>query len=284
MKKLISTITIPLFYLLPITAHAGLQRIPVLAVVDFETIQAPQTLSQVASELIRNQIVGNPEFQVVERAQLDKLMTELNFGLTDFVDQKKAMQFGKLSPVTHLVMGSIVKLGSNFTLNTRVVHTETGITTQGETYPFTNENQLITICQKAALDIKRKVLQPIYSASAYAPGSGPEKAFDGNTMSSWIAPSGTYEGWLEIAYSMPKNIRRLGFVCKDSAYGAGVPKHFEIEIYRNHQWETLTTVQSNRRVRWSRKFTDVTTNRIRLQVYSVINPQQPLQIAEFQIQ
>lgn len=251
----------------------------VIAVADFRTILLPNDLGEAAAEILRTEIIGSPEFKVVERSQLQKIVQELKLNISGLVADN-SIQIGKISPVTHLLLGSLVKTGQVYSLSIRCVSTESGISILGHVEKFKSETHLYEVCSNIASKIKKELLTPLYTASSSSYGCGPEKAFDDQGATSWVAAEGTYEGWLQIVFPKEKRMSRVEFYCTDRLSGAGVPKRFVIEIMKNDQWEKVVEEKSNRRVEWKRNFHPIKGRKFRIKILSVISQRKPLQIAE----
>lgn len=64
------------------------------------------------SDLLINNLVKDGTFSVIERAALDKLMTEQNFSNSNRADASSAAQLGKLLGVDYIIIGSITQFGN----------------------------------------------------------------------------------------------------------------------------------------------------------------------------
>lgn len=64
------------------------------------------------SDLLINNLVNNGTYSVIERAALDKLMTEQNFSNSNRADATSAAQLGKLLGVDYIIIGSITQFGN----------------------------------------------------------------------------------------------------------------------------------------------------------------------------
>ena len=71
-------------------------------------------------------IVQTNCFHVVERQQLDKVLKEQDFELNDAVDQQTAVKVGELIGVDAIVIGSVLKLGAQTELDSRIVNVQSG--------------------------------------------------------------------------------------------------------------------------------------------------------------
>ncbi len=85
-----------------------------------------EDVGTLVAERMVTSLVGYQRFQVNERIQMDKIMKELKFGLTDLVDPATAAKLGKQAGVDCLVMGSVNRTGTSIDMDLRLVDTETG--------------------------------------------------------------------------------------------------------------------------------------------------------------
>ncbi|GEM_PF-1904221 len=109
------------------TAQAKFAAIrPWAAVVDFtidKTVEANITGSAIAVKL--EQYAG-PLVRLVNRANTEKAMKELQFQSMDIVDKNKAKEFGKMIGAEYLVTGSVVQFGKDITVAAQIINVETG--------------------------------------------------------------------------------------------------------------------------------------------------------------
>lgn len=84
---------------------------PRIAVVDFDAHQYSGDLpgAQLADYVV-DELVNTNLFEVIEREKLKSLMSEMNFGLSGFVDGKTAAKLGKIYGATHLMTGRVISV------------------------------------------------------------------------------------------------------------------------------------------------------------------------------
>jgi len=84
---------------------------PRIAVVDFDAHQYAGELpgAQLADYVV-DELVNTNLFEVIEREKLKSLMSEINFGLSGFVDSKTAAKLGKVYGATHLMTGRVISV------------------------------------------------------------------------------------------------------------------------------------------------------------------------------
>lgn len=100
----------PLVAILPFTSH----------VLDTGAIDG--LVSAMGSELI-----NTGAFRVMERSQMEEILKEQGFQQSGACDgQECAVEVGKLLSVNQMVLGTIAKVGSTYTLTARLVSVQTG--------------------------------------------------------------------------------------------------------------------------------------------------------------
>jgi len=122
-----------------------------VAVLDFESIPPNQNLARSVSEILRTELVNLKNYEVVERASLQKILSEQKLQLSDALDEKNAVRVGKLAGAQLVVIGSIVKIGQTYTLNSRFIDVETGIAREGKSLRCENENDISSLCHQLVL-------------------------------------------------------------------------------------------------------------------------------------
>lgn len=78
------------------------------------------------SDSIRQELFSTGRYRIVDRKNMDQILKEQGFQLSDCTSQECAVQVGKLLGVEKMVVGSIGKLGQKFMLNLQLLNVETG--------------------------------------------------------------------------------------------------------------------------------------------------------------
>ena len=127
MKKLFSLLFICLsFY--PFSAFSQ----PTLGVLDFENNsladrQRLEPLRQGLAQMFSSELAQLQALSLVERANLHRVIAEMQLGQAGLIDDKTAQQVGKLAGAQYLLLGSFMYLpGGKLRVDTRVVAVETG--------------------------------------------------------------------------------------------------------------------------------------------------------------
>jgi TolB-like protein len=99
-----------------------------LAILPFENIGGSNDLPRSASEKLITELVNLRRFRVIERAEIDKVMQEQDFRMSDAVDEKQAATVGKLAGADVIVIGTVKMETGYARVGARLVDVETGET------------------------------------------------------------------------------------------------------------------------------------------------------------
>jgi len=122
-----------------------------IAVLDFESIGSEEHLGKAVSEIIRTELIDTNKYRVVERAQINKTLSEQKFQKSGLIDDKSAVELGKLLGADLIVIGSVVKIGTSYTINSRMIDTKTGEAKMGKNATG-NDLNLLTALSRSLLD------------------------------------------------------------------------------------------------------------------------------------
>lgn len=109
--------------------HAQSTRV---AILDFENISGIAKydgLGKAMSSMLISDIEANvspKRLQLVERAQIQKVLKEQNFQASGSVNKSTAVQAGKILGVNYLLVGDVYILNDQLIINARLTNTETG--------------------------------------------------------------------------------------------------------------------------------------------------------------
>lgn len=83
-------------------------------------------LSKGIADMLVTEIAGRGGVDVVERANLKKVLDEQQLSLTGIVDNKKAVELGRLLSANKLIYGSFIIQGNAIIINGKLTETDTG--------------------------------------------------------------------------------------------------------------------------------------------------------------
>lgn len=98
-----------------------------IAVIEFVDIKGNVTdFGRYISEKLITRLFQTKKFTVVERQQLNKIISEQKLSLTGIIEPASAQKLGRLIGVDAIAAGSITDLTKSFDINARLISTETG--------------------------------------------------------------------------------------------------------------------------------------------------------------
>jgi len=118
---------------------------PTVAVLDFESIGSEEHLGKAVSEIMRTELIGTHQFRVVERAQINKAISEQKLQKSGMIDDRSAVELGKFLGADWIIIGSVVKIGTAYTINSRMIDTKTGEARLGKNVTGNDLNLLTTL-------------------------------------------------------------------------------------------------------------------------------------------
>ena len=110
-----------------------------IAVIEFEGKGISQIEASALSdelEIILTKIQG---YTVVERGKMEEVLQEQSFQQTGCVSEECAVEIGKMLGIKMIVVGSISKVGSTFSINAKIVDVETGKIDKTANYKYRGE-------------------------------------------------------------------------------------------------------------------------------------------------
>ena len=122
-----------------------------IAVLDFESVGSEEHLGRAVSEIMRTELIDTRKFRVVERSQINKALSEQRMQKSGIVDEKSAVQIGKLLGADLIIIGSVVKIGTAYTINSRMLDVKTGEATLGKNVTG-NDLNLLTNLSRSLID------------------------------------------------------------------------------------------------------------------------------------
>ncbi|MBC7542873.1 MAG: hypothetical protein H7338_09100 [Candidatus Sericytochromatia bacterium] len=166
----------------PVPAAGGASPVPTsprtrmrVAVMDFRNINLPDGVGQAAAENLRSALIALGRDIIIERGQIEQVLSEQRFSQSGLVDGTKAVELGKLLGVARIIVGSVTRLGATYTLNARVIDVQTAEATNAGSFSTRDENDLPQLVQQMASSLSGMAVAmipatpPIYVAPAGRP-------------------------------------------------------------------------------------------------------------------
>ena len=97
-----------------------------IAIIDFEGIGVPEGEARALTQRLTSEIIAIGEYQIVERSEMKRLLDEQKFQYSGCIDISCAVDIGKLIGAKYMVVGSVSKIGSAYSIDSRMISVETG--------------------------------------------------------------------------------------------------------------------------------------------------------------
>ena len=97
-----------------------------IAVLPFENKGGDPGMSSIVQDKMITSLYSLKRFKIIERSQIDKVMSEQKLGMTGAIDQAKAVKVGRLIGVDAILIGSISASDRGTSMDARLIDTETG--------------------------------------------------------------------------------------------------------------------------------------------------------------
>lgn len=101
-----------------------------VAIVSFEAKGVSAEWADLCLNSLSGSLANVKYLTLIERAQIDKIIKEQDFSMTDFTEQS-GLKIGQLLSADYLILGSIGKLGSIYVISARILDVQSGKVTQG---------------------------------------------------------------------------------------------------------------------------------------------------------
>jgi TolB-like protein len=128
-NKILSTLCLALILL--IRNSQALDKMTI-AVMDLQPQGVDPAIARTLSEIMRTELLNTGRFEVLERAQMDRLIEEMKLQQTGLTDAQDAAELGKMLNVEKLIIGSIGQMGNTYQINVRLVDVGKAVTEVAE--------------------------------------------------------------------------------------------------------------------------------------------------------
>ena len=110
----------------PVLGSIPVEKIAILPFKDTAVGGSTTGYGEAVSEMITTSFISTKIFEVIERAQIKKILEEQQFSISGSVDSDTAIELGRLLGVKYLVIGSVAHLGHIFEIDVRMIQTDSG--------------------------------------------------------------------------------------------------------------------------------------------------------------
>lgn len=107
-------------------AREEVNRIAVVRFTNLGPTASEKQLGQIVAELLTTSLARKPQFILVEREQIEKILDELKLSLLGLTEAENAEKVGKLLNARAIITGSVSEVGEIYSVNARQVNVATG--------------------------------------------------------------------------------------------------------------------------------------------------------------
>jgi len=118
-----------------------------LAVADFVGKNVSAADASIVADFLRTEFVHLGRYNVVEKANMDRILAEAAFQQTGSTGAEYAVQIGKILNVQQMVVGSLSKLTDTYYITANLVEVETGKILKSERIETFSSKELSYICK-----------------------------------------------------------------------------------------------------------------------------------------
>jgi len=136
------------------SAQASEDDLPTVAVLDFTGLMMGQSgnsapLGKAVSSMLATELLGRPGLRVIERHQLQDLLTEQKLALSGRVDESTAIEIGKLVGAQYMIYGQVTSIATQLRMDMRAVDVETSEIVEAQKMNDTTEELLSVVVRMA---------------------------------------------------------------------------------------------------------------------------------------
>lgn len=166
-QKIISSVvlfsfiyTIVLSNVIPLVAQET-EKLPRIAVFDFEDTNVAaekEKYGEAIAGMLMTELINGKVFQVIERSEIDRMMSEMAFQVSGAVDVNTAKRIGEILGVDILVFGTVAKFGQLVESDIRLIDTQSGRALLADHASSESGIEMRTMVENLARKIEKRYL------------------------------------------------------------------------------------------------------------------------------
>ena len=141
-----------------------------VAVMDLKASGVSQRTSKAVSNIIRTEMINLKRFVVIERAQMDQILSEQGLQMTGCTDQECAIEFGKLLSAKKMLLGEVSSTGTDVIITVRLVDVEKGVAEFAASEKAESKDTIDIASKKLAIQLSDKIQESSEIGSRTAGG------------------------------------------------------------------------------------------------------------------
>ena len=127
----------------------------VISVLDFEIKEGIKTSeAELLADTLSSALFRTERCRVIDRAQRESLLGEIEFSQSDLIDEKRRLEIGRLIVAKAVVIGSMGMIGKRFVIDLKLIEVETGLTLSTATLAADGTDTLLDRMDELAANLK----------------------------------------------------------------------------------------------------------------------------------
>lgn len=122
-KKYLFILLLFSFFASPVYSESKLR----VAVMDLKASGVSKQTSQAVSNMIRSEMINLRRFVVIERSQMNQILSEQGLQMAGCTDEECAIEFGRLLSAKKMLLGEVSSTGTDVIITIRLVDVEKGV-------------------------------------------------------------------------------------------------------------------------------------------------------------
>ena len=148
-----------------------------IAIMDFQNLSNISDLDYLEKAIPEILITGlslSKKIKIVERTRLEEILKEMQLTLSGAVDQERIVEVGKIAGAKAILLGSIIKAGETFRIDSRLIDASTGEVILAEKKEWSSESEVIAAVDLLAEQIIKSLTGESIQISEKEPTEGIE--------------------------------------------------------------------------------------------------------------
>ena len=136
------------------SAQDARDNLPTVAVLDFTGLMLGQAgnsapLGKAVASMLTTELLGRPGLRVIERYELQAILTEQKLALSGRVDESTAVEIGKLVGAQYVIHGQVTSIANQLRMDMRAVDVETSEILEAQKMTATTDELLDVVVRLA---------------------------------------------------------------------------------------------------------------------------------------
>ena len=126
-----------------------------IAIIDFEGTGVTKDETKALTQRLTSEMIALEVYQVVERSEMKQLLDEQKFQYSGCTDTECAIEIGKILNSNYIVIGSVSKLGSTYSIDSRMIDIETSEVISSASY--SHKGDIDKLLNKGIIKVAKQI-------------------------------------------------------------------------------------------------------------------------------